>query len=42
MWASWYGKNHLQVMTLAALIWGMGMIVLEGTAGTLGYILFVP
>lgn len=39
LWASWYGKNYLQIMAVGALIWGMGLIARDREKGTLGYIL---
>lgn len=42
LWASWYGKNQLQTLAVAALIFGMGIIARERESGSLGYTLSRP
>lgn len=42
LWSNWWGKNHYQLMTIAALIWGMGIIARERASGTLSYLLSRP
>ncbi len=42
LWANWWGKNYFQMMTILALVFGMGIIARERSSGALAYIMSRP